>query len=127
MVFRAFALLIILGRGFRFLGVVLGRVVLRILFGGGGILFANLGQRDGAAVTQKLVAAIGISRKGCPVGDRDDDPTHIFILSLCPKDATQPYLQFVAQVAGVLTNPDKVAEVLAASDANAVRDIFLVR
>ena len=77
--------------------------------------------------TQKLVAAIGISRKGCPVGDRDDDPTHIFILSLCPKDATQPYLQFVAQVAGVLTNPEKVAEVLAATDANAVRDIFLVR
>ena len=77
--------------------------------------------------TQKLVAAIGISRKGCPVGDRDSDPTHIFILSLCPKDATQPYLQFVAQVAGVLTNPEKVAEVLAASDVNAVRDIFLVR
>ena len=77
--------------------------------------------------TQKLVAAIGISRKGCPVADREDDPTRIFILSLCPKDATQPYLQFVAQVAGVLTNPEKVAEVLAASDANAVRDIFLVR
>jgi diaminopimelate decarboxylase len=36
-------------------------------------------------------------------------------------------LQFVAQVAGVLTNPEKVAEVLAAPDANAVRDIFLVR
>ena len=73
------------------------------------------------------MAAIGISRKGCPVGDREDDPTHIFILSLCPKDATQPYLQFVAQVAGVLTNPEKVAKVLAAPDANAVRDIFIVR
>ena len=77
--------------------------------------------------TQKLVAAIGISRNGCPVSDRENDPTHIFILSLCPKDATQPYLQFVAQVAGVLTDPEKVAEVLAATDANAVRDIFLVR
>lgn len=77
--------------------------------------------------TQKLVAAVGISRKGCPACENDEDPTHIFILSLCPKDATQPYLQFVAQVAGVLTNPEKVAEVLAAPDANAVRDIFLVR
>ena len=77
--------------------------------------------------TQKLVAAIGISRKGCPAADGGEGLSRIFILSLCPKDATQPYLQFVAQVAGVLTNPDKVAEVLAASDANAVRDIFLVR
>ena len=77
--------------------------------------------------TQKLVAAIGISRKGCAVDGREDDPTHIFVLSLCPKDAAQPYLQFVAQVAGVLTSPEKVAEVMAAPDANAVRDIFLVR
>ena len=77
--------------------------------------------------TQKLVAAVGISRKGCPVDGRDGDPTHIFVLSLCPKDAAQPYLQFVAQVAGVLTSPEKVAEVMAAPDANAVRDIFLVR
>ncbi len=85
----------------------------------GGIALPHA-RTDGAG---KLVAAIGISRNGCT--GSDDSTTHVFVLSLCPKTTTQPYLQFIARIAGTLSKPENVDAVRNSSDPEQLLKIFL--
>ena len=65
--------------------------------------------------TDVFAAAIGISRDGFIYdADQPDHRARIVILSLCPKDEPGPYLQFIAQVAQVLTRPERREAILAA-------------
>lgn len=50
----------------------------------------------------KLVSVIGISRTGFARNRGERAGIHIVILSLCPKHASEPYLQYVSHVAAVL-------------------------
>ncbi|MDD3885794.1 MAG: cation:proton antiporter [Victivallaceae bacterium] len=73
----------------------------------------------------RLVAAVGVSHNGCPSTGEQHGLTHIFVLSLCPKSAQQPYLEFVAHVAGALSKPEKVKAVLDSQDPAAIRHLFI--
>lgn len=76
--------------------------------------------------TDRLVAAIGISSKGCrATQDGNSELTHLYVLSLSPKSAHQPYLQFVAHVAQILANPENVKSIVESNDPDAVRKAFL--
>ena len=73
---------------------------------------------------EKLIAAIGISRKGCTAAAAPQEKIHIYVLSLCPKTSAQPYLQFVAHVAKILARKEKVEAILQAETAEKVLEIF---
>ncbi len=73
--------------------------------------------------TGKLVAAIGISKNGCT--GSDNSKINVFVLSLCPKTTNQPYLQFIAKVAGTLSKQDKIEAIKNASDPEQVLKIFV--
>lgn len=75
--------------------------------------------------TEKLIAAVGISKKGCTSSAKPNEKTHIYVLSLCPKTSAQPYLQFVAHVAKILARKDNVEAILNAKTPEQIREIFL--
>ncbi|NLF61476.1 MAG: PTS transporter subunit EIIA [Lentisphaerae bacterium] len=72
----------------------------------------------------ELVAAIGISREGCPQASGDDPKNRIFVLSLCPKQAEEPYLQFVAHVARILSDEKNVEKIVASKNAAEIHRLF---
>ncbi len=75
--------------------------------------------------TETFATAIGISRAGFVYdADQPEHRAHIVILSLCPKDEPGPYLQFIAQVAQVLTRPDRRAAILDARTPEAAAKAF---
>lgn len=75
--------------------------------------------------TEKLIAAVGISKKGCTSSAKPNEKTHIYVLSLCPKTSAQPYLQFVAHVAKILARKENVEAILNAKTPEQIREIFL--
>ena len=74
---------------------------------------------------EKLIAAVGISKKGCTSSAKPDEKIHIYVLSLCPKTSAQPYLQFVAHVAKILARKENVEAILNAKTPEQIREIFL--
>jgi len=90
---------------------------------------ASTYQGDGIALphartdgTAKLVAALGISRQGVifPQPDGSAAKAHLIILSICPREENEPYLQFISRLAAVLAQPNITQKILA---ANTVQDI----
>ncbi len=75
---------------------------------------------------RELVAAIGISRNGCEADSPDHGKSRFFVLSLCPKEADEPYLQFVAHVAAVLSKPGNLDAILN-SPPGEIRNFFIGR
>jgi mannitol/fructose-specific phosphotransferase system IIA component (Ntr-type) len=72
-----------------------------------------------AGVTE-LVAAVGISIDGC-------DGSHIFVLSLCPKRAERPYLQFIARIATIVAAEENRQAIMNSNSPAELREIFLGR
>ena len=86
----------------------------------GGIALPHA-KTDGA---ERLIAAVGISRKGCVSTLKPGEKVHIYVLSLCPKTSAQPYLQFVAHVAKILARKENVEAIMNAKTTDEIRDIF---
>ncbi|MFA6931265.1 MAG: cation:proton antiporter [Lentisphaeria bacterium] len=76
---------------------------------------------------QELVAAIGISRKGCRTSNDSGLQARIFVLSLCPKLAEEPYLQFVAHVASILTDEKNLEIVDSSKNSAEIHQLFCAR
>ena len=89
----------------------------------GGIALPH-GRSEGAT---DLVSAIGISKEGVMCDAPDGNLTHVFVLSICPKDANAPYLRYMAQVAKVLDTDGNIQAVCAADDTAKIRDIFITK
>ncbi|MBF0489496.1 MAG: PTS sugar transporter subunit IIA [Candidatus Omnitrophica bacterium] len=52
--------------------------------------------------TDKLVAALGISKKGVNFDSLDGEPAHIFFLLVAPADSAGPHLKALARVSRLL-------------------------
>ena len=87
----------------------------------GGIALPH-GRTDGA---KELVSIIGISKEGVMCDAPDGMPTHIFVLSICPKDAHAPYLMYMAMIAKTLDRKDAVKEICNMKNTSQIRDTFL--
>ena len=87
----------------------------------GGIALPH-GRTDGA---KELVSVIGVSKKGVASDAPDGMPTHVFVLSVCPKDANAPYLRYVAQVARVLNAKDAVKNICEMENTSQIREMFI--
>ena len=73
---------------------------------------------------RELVAAIGISRKGCRSASNPEQITRIFVLSLCPKLGEEPYLQFVAHVAAILADEEKLDVLKNTANSAEIQQLF---
>ena len=80
------------------------------------------GRTDGV---NDLVCAIGIRKDGYEFDAPDKGKTRIVILSLCPKDSNEPFLQFMSQVAAVLNSKENIANILNAANAGEIRKIMI--
>jgi mannitol/fructose-specific phosphotransferase system IIA component (Ntr-type) len=74
--------------------------------------------------TDRLIAAVGISKEGTVSPCNPEEKTHVYLLSLCPKHSDNPYLQFVAHAAKILSVKENVNAMMNATTPEAVRDIF---
>ena len=88
-------------------------------------------QGDGIAMpharttgTDKFISAIGIKPEGIQYDDDPDSRAQIVILSLCPRYESGPYLQFIAQIAKILSDKVKRQELISAKDAQEVKEII---
>jgi len=88
-------------------------------------------QGDGIAMpharttgTDKFISAIGIKPEGIQYDDDSDSRAQIVILSLCPRYESGPYLQFIAQIAKILSDKAKCQALIAAKDAREVKEII---
>ncbi len=71
-----------------------------------------------------LVCAVGIKPDGIDFNSADGQSSRIFVLLVTPKDGTDPYLQFVASVMGILDASGR-EKVLAAKTSEELYNIFL--
>ena len=88
-------------------------------------------QGDGIAMpharttgTDKFISAIGIKPEGIQYDDDPDSRAQIVILSLCPRYESGPYLQFIAQIAKILSDKEKRQALISAKDAQEVKEII---
>lgn len=64
-----------------------------------------------------LVCAIGVKRAGVDFGSIDGKLSRIFVLTLAPKTATSPYLQFLSVISRLLSNQTVREQVLSCKNS----------
>ena len=68
----------------------------------------------------ELVVAIGVSRTGIDFAAMDEQPSHIFIMTLSPENRTGPHIQFLAEISKVLGQPELRDKLVMANDADQI-------
>ncbi len=68
------------------------------------------GKSDGV---EELRVAIGLKKEGVDFESLDGIPSKIFILTLSPKNAAGPHIQFLSSVSAILNKPQLFEEILA--------------
>ncbi|MFP4329349.1 MAG: PTS sugar transporter subunit IIA [Spirochaetaceae bacterium] len=76
------------------------------------------------ACVDELVVAAGVSPEGIDFEALDKKPSHIFIMTLSPKDRSGPHIQFLAEVSQLLREEASRQAVLNASSREEIVAIF---
>lgn len=79
----------------------------------------STGMQDGIALPHaktnevpSLVSAVGVKREGVDFNSLDKKPSTIFVITLVPREFSQPYLQYMAEVARFLMNNENRRRIL---------------
>lgn len=72
---------------------------------------------------EKLVAALGISKKGVDFDSLDGEPAHIFFLLLAPTDSAGPHLKALARVSRLLKDKYFRDSLKAVNDKKEILDL----
>ena len=72
----------------------------------------------------RLMSAIGLCKVKCD-NDSPSTKTLIIVLTLCPKDVTYPYIQYVAHIASVLMNHPNLDGLRNIEDPEKLRSAFI--
>ena len=72
-----------------------------------------------------LVAALGIKHAGVDFGALDGQPSTIFVMTVSPDSRTGPHIQFLAEISRPLNDASVRAQLLAATQPQAVLDLLL--
>ena len=75
--------------------------------------------------TNIFIAAMGLKPAGVNYDEGEDHVAKIFILSLCPKDESGPYLEFITRVAQVLSDTGKRENLVSAKTPEEARKIMV--
>ena len=76
------------------------------------------------AGTDKFIIAIGIKPEGVQCDDDNDSMAQIFIVALCPRGESGPYLQFIAQISKLLSDEARRQALISAKSAQEVKRII---
>ena len=74
-----------------------------------------------------LRSVFGISRSGCFRTEEKnpaDEKVHILVMSLCPPEFNNPYLQYVSHIAGILAKEKNIAQIKSAKTPQEVFKIL---
>jgi len=80
------------------------------------------GKSDGVS---GLVVAIGLKKEGIDFNSLDGLPARIFIMTLSPKNATGPHIQFLSSVSAILNKPEMNEQVLNCRTSADVKKLFI--
>ncbi len=82
----------------------------------------STGMQEGVAfphartdLVDRMVSSIGVSRNGVEFGSLDGKPAQIFITTLIPVSAPEPYLKFMAILSGFLVEEENREKILSCS------------
>lgn len=76
-------------------------------------------------LVKELVACIAISQEGKDFDSLDQQPSHIFVMTISPQNKTGPHVQFLAEVSRLLTQETFRQQILEAKTAQEVLSLFL--
>ena len=76
------------------------------------------------AGTDRFVIAIGIKPEGIQYDEDADSRARIFIVSLCPRNESGPYLRLIAQLSKLLSDESRRQALIAAKTAPEVKKII---
>ena len=72
----------------------------------------------------RLIPALALKKEGIDFDSIDKQPSYIFIMTISPARASGPHIQFLAEITGLLKNPAKRKELLAANTWEEVVSVF---
>ncbi len=82
----------------------------------------STGMQNGVAIphgktdaVEELVAAVGVHKAGVDFESMDEQPAHIFIMTLSPTKRTGPHIQFLAEISRVISQPAEREKMMAAN------------
>ena len=81
------------------------------------------GKSDGV---DNLVVAIGLKKEGIDFNSLDGQESRIFIMTLSPKHAAGPHIQFLSSISAILNKPGFTEELLNSTSPGQVKD-FLIK
>lgn len=91
----------------------------------------STGMQNGIAIphgktgeVDRLIAAIGIHRRGVDFAAMDGKPSHIFIMTLSPENRTGPHIQFLAEVSKTLSRPELREKLLKTTTVEEIGDLL---
>ena len=76
------------------------------------------------AGTDKFIIAIGIKPEAVQCDNDNDSMAQIFIVALCPRGESGPYLQFIAQISKLLSDEARRQALISAKSAQEVKKII---
>ena len=79
------------------------------------------GKSDGV---DELVVAIGLKKEGVEFDSLDGLPSRIFILTLSPRNAAGPHIQFLSSISAILNKPQLFEEILACRSPGDVKSLL---
>ena len=79
------------------------------------------------AGTDKFIIAVGIRSEGVQCDGDNDSMAQIFILALCPRGESGPYLQFIAQISKLLSDESRRQALISAKSAQEVKKIITAK
>ena len=92
----------------------------------------STGLQDGIAfphaktdTVKQMLIAVGVKKEGINFDSLDQQPANIFMLTLSPKTAPQPYLHFIAEMTKFLSDKDTRQHILCASDNRQLYEILI--
>lgn len=85
----------------------------------GGIVLPHARSRG----VSRFVSILAVSRKGCKIKG-NDELVNIFLLSLTPPDFDNPYLQFIAHAAAILTKKENIQKIKNAVSTTEICSLF---
>ncbi|OQY34606.1 MAG: sodium:proton exchanger [Spirochaetaceae bacterium 4572_59] len=80
------------------------------------------GKTDGV---EKLVIAIGLKQDGIDFQSLDDKDTRIFIMTLSPKSAAGPHIQFLSSVSAILSKSGIIDEIFKCRTPSELKDLLI--
>lgn len=80
------------------------------------------GKSDGVS---DLVVAIGLNKKGIEFNSLDGLPAKIFIMTLSPKHAAGPHIQFLSSVSAILNKENMMDDLLSCKTSSDVKELLV--